>query len=108
LLDGILAVSRTSILLGADALIGALDELLRAADWEPFLTMLPRLRAAFERLQTGQRDSLAARVAQRYGLAEQESLTELRTSVGAAALFAQIDRQVAEIMTQWEFQIEHG
>jgi hypothetical protein len=103
LLDGILAVSRTSILLGADALIGALDELLRAADWEPFLTMLPRLRAAFERLHAGQRDSLAARVAQRYGLAEQESLTELRTSVGAAALFAQIDRQVAEIMTKWEF-----
>lgn len=102
-LDGILAVSRTSILLGADALIGALDELLRAADWEPFLTMLPRLRAAFERLHAGQRDSLAARVAQRYGLAEQESLTELRTSVGAAALFAQIDRQVAEIMTRWEF-----
>lgn len=103
LLDGILAVSRTSILLGADALIGALDELLRAAEWEPFLTMLPRLRAAFERLHAGQRDSLAARVAQRYGLAEQESLTELRTSVGAAALFASIDRQVAEIMTEWDF-----
>jgi hypothetical protein len=103
LLDGILAVSRTSILLGADALIDALDELLRAASWEPFLTMLPRLRAAFERLHAGQRDSLAARVAQRYGLAEQESLTELRTSVGAAALLAAIDRQVAEIMTTWDF-----
>ncbi|HEY7158653.1 MAG TPA: DUF5682 family protein [Gemmataceae bacterium] len=103
LLDGILAVSRTSILLGADALIGALDELLRAADWEPFLTMLPRLRAAFERLHAGQRESLAARVARRYGLAEQESLTELRTSVGAAALFAAIDQRVAEIMMKWDF-----
>jgi hypothetical protein len=103
LLDGILAVSRTSILLGADALIGALDELLRAADWEPFLTMLPRLRAAFERLHAGQRESLAERVAQRYGLAEQESLIELCTSVGAAARFAAIDRRVAEIMTKWDF-----
>jgi hypothetical protein len=103
LLDGILTVSRTSILLGADALIGAVDELLRAAAWEPFLTMLPRFRAAFERLHAGQRDSLAARVARRYGLAEQESLTELRTSVGAAAILAAIDRQVAEIMTKWDF-----
>ena len=42
-LDGILAVSRTSILLGADALIGAIDELLHAAEWESFLTMLPRM-----------------------------------------------------------------
>jgi hypothetical protein len=103
LLDGILAVSRTSILLGADALVGALDELLRAADWEPFLTMLPRLRAAIERLHAGQRESLAARVARRYGLAEEESLTELRTSVGAATLLAAIDRQVAEIMAPWDF-----
>jgi hypothetical protein len=103
LLDGILAGSRTSILLGADALIAALDELLRAAAWEAFLTMLPRLRAAFERLHAGQRDALAARVAERYGLAEKESLTELRTSVGAAARIAQIDRRVAEIMAQWDF-----
>jgi hypothetical protein len=103
LLDGILAVSRTSILLGADALLGALDELLRAADWEAFLTMVPRLRAAFERLHEAQRDSLAARVAERYGLAEKESLRELRTSLGAAALFARIDGQVAEIMKKWEF-----
>jgi hypothetical protein len=101
LLDGILAVSRTSILLGADALIGAVDELLRAAEWEAFLTMLPRLRAAFERLHAGQRDSLAARVAQRYGLAETESLTELRTSVAAAARIARIDRRVAQIMKRW-------
>lgn len=101
LLDGILAVSRTSILLGADALIGAVDELLRAAEWEAFLTMLPRLRAAFERLHARQRDSLAARVAERYGLAEKETLTELRTSVAAAARIARIDRQTAEIMARW-------
>jgi hypothetical protein len=102
-LDGIMAVSRTSILLGADSLIGALDELLRAAEWEPFLVMLPRLRAAFERLHGRQRDSLAERVAARYGLAEAESLTELRTSVGAAARIAKIDKQVAEIMAKWDF-----
>jgi hypothetical protein len=102
-LDGILAVSRTSIMLGADALIVALDELLRAAEWEPFLIMVPRLRAAFERLHEQQRESLASRVAELYGLKETESLTELRTSVGAAARIARIDRQVDEIMHQWDF-----
>jgi hypothetical protein len=102
-LDGIMAVSRTSILLGADALIGAVDELLRAAEWEAFLTMLPRMRAAFERLHERQRDALAERVAHRYGLTEKEALTELRTSVGAAALIARIDRQVDEIMKAWDF-----
>jgi hypothetical protein len=102
-LDGIMAVSRTSILLGADALIGAVDELLRAAGWEAFLTMLPRMRAAFERLHERQRDALAERVAQLYGLSEKEALTELRTSVGAAALIARMDRQVDEIMRQWQF-----
>jgi hypothetical protein len=102
-LDGVLAVSRTSILLGADALVGAVDELLRAAEWERFLVLLPRLRAAFERLHERQRDALAEHVAQRYGLAEKESLTELRTSVGAAARIARIDAQVAQIMKKWEF-----
>jgi hypothetical protein len=102
-LDGIMAVSRTSIMLGADALIGAIDELLRAAEWEPFLTMLPRMRGAFERLHERQRDSLAERVAQRYGLAEKESVTELRTSLAAATAIVRIDKQVAEIMKKWEF-----
>jgi hypothetical protein len=102
-LDGILAMSKTSIMLGADTLIGAIDELLRAAPWESYLTMLPRMRAAFERLHDRQRDAVAERVAQRYGLAEVEALTELRTSVGAAALIARIDKQVAEIMRTWEF-----
>jgi hypothetical protein len=101
-LDGILAVSRTSILLGADPLIAALDELLRAASWDAFLVMVPRLRAAFERLHERQRDSLAARVAERYGLAETEELTGLRTSVAAAAWIARIDQRVAAIMKEWE------
>jgi hypothetical protein len=99
--DGIMAVSRTSILLGADPLIAAIDELLKAAEWDAFLTMLPRMRAAFERLHDRQRDALASRVAQFHGLREDEKLTELRTSVGAAALIAQLDQQVAKIMQEW-------
>jgi hypothetical protein len=102
-LDGVMAVSRTSILLGADALIGAIDDLLRAADWETFLVMLPRMRAAFERLHARQVESLATRVAQRYGLSERESLTELRTSVAAAVWIARLDQQVAKIIEQWNF-----
>jgi hypothetical protein len=65
--------------------------------------MVPRLRAAFERLHDRQRDSLAARVAQRYGLEEKESITELHVSVGAAAMIARIDERVAAIMKKWDF-----
>jgi hypothetical protein len=61
------------------------------------------LRAAIERLHDRQRDALAARVAERYGLEEKESLTELRVSVGTAALISRIDQQVAVIMKKWEF-----
>ena len=82
LLDGMLAVSRTSILLGADALVAAVDDLLKAAEWDPFLVMLPRLRAAFERLSNSHRDSLAATVAKRYGLG---SAAEVRTKIGNLA-----------------------
>jgi hypothetical protein len=101
-LDGVLAASRTSIMLGADALIAALDELLRAAEWDPFLMMLPRLRAAFERLHLHQRDSVAAKVAERYGLSKAEQWTQLATSVAAAAQIVRIDQQVARIMAQWD------
>ena len=59
--DGVMAVSRTSIMLGADALIQAIDDLLKSAPWEIFLAILPRLRAAFERLHDRQCDSLAER-----------------------------------------------
>jgi hypothetical protein len=101
-LHGVLTVSRTSILLGAEGLIAAVDELLRAAEWDPFLAMLPRLRAAFESLHRHHRDSLAAQVGQRYGLAKGETLTQLTISVAAAARIARIDQQVAEIMAKWE------
>jgi len=102
LLDGIMAASRASIMLGAKDLVAAVDELLRAAEWEQFLVMVPRMRAAFERLHASQLDSVAETVAQLYGLEEIESLTELRTSVGAAALLAEIDQKVARIMKEWD------
>jgi hypothetical protein len=101
-LDGILAVSRTSLLVNPDDLVVALDDLLQAAEWDPFLVMLPRLRAAFERLHRHQRDAVAANVAERYGLKKSRQLTELSTSVAAAAWIARLDARVAEIMTTWE------
>lgn len=103
LLHGIMTVSRTSILLGAKSLVGAMNELLVAAEWEPFLLMLPRMRAAFEQLHARQRDSVAAVVAEQYGLKETAAVTELRTSAAAAARIAEIDRKVAAIMQDWSF-----
>ncbi|QDU55716.1 DUF5682 family protein [Aeoliella mucimassa] len=103
LLDGIMAVSRSSLLLGAESLIEAIDTLLKAADWDAFLVMVPRMRAAFDRLHDRHVETLAECVARRYGLAEETSLTELSTSVGAAALFARIDAEVANILSDWEF-----
>jgi hypothetical protein len=103
LIDGMLAASRTSILIGADQLIGAIDQLLRAAEWEIFMIMLPRMRAAFERLHARQRDSLAATVAELYGLKESETLSRLDVSLDAAARIAVVDQQVAEIMRRWQF-----
>jgi hypothetical protein len=101
LLDGMLAVSRTSILLGADALVAALDDLLKAAEWDPFLVMLPRLRAAFERLSESQRDSLAATVARRYGLASAADVRTLTGTMAATALVARIDAAVAAALKDW-------
>lgn len=101
LLDGMLAVSRTSILLGAESLVGAVDDLLQAAEWEPFLVMLPRLRAAFERLSRGQRDSLAGTVAKRYGLGSAAEVRTLTASLGATALVARLDTRVAAILKDY-------
>ncbi|MBI2810162.1 MAG: hypothetical protein HYX67_04950, partial [Candidatus Melainabacteria bacterium] len=102
-LDGIMAASRTSIMLGAKSLIAAVDELLRAAEWEPFLTMVPKMRAAFERLHASQLDGVADTVAKQYGLKDSDSLTELRTSVEGAAMIVEIDNRVAKIMSKWDF-----
>ncbi len=103
-LDGAFAVSKTSMLLGADALVGAIDELLRAAPWDHFMTLLPKVRRAFERLHERQRLAFADRVASRYGLSTTEQVSELpATSTAAAAYMATVDARVAVIMKDWEF-----
>lgn len=100
-LQGVLRVSKTAILLGAKSLVVAVDELLRAASSEIFLNIVPRLRAAFETLHDRQRESLAAHVAELYGLKESESLRTLATSIGAARLMAELDAEAAAIMSEW-------
>jgi hypothetical protein len=103
-LDGAFAVSKTSLLLGADALVAAIDDLMRAAPWQDFLVLLPKVRNAFERLHERQRLAFADRVAARYGLAEVAQVAELpATSTEAAAYLAAIDARVAAIMKEWTF-----
>ncbi|MCX4247671.1 DUF5682 family protein [Paraliomyxa miuraensis] len=97
LVRGILEVSRASLMLGADAIVEAIDELLRASSWEIFLVMLPSLRAAFEKLRGADLGVMCDRVAVRYGLREVEEL-DLSLTVGAAALMAEVDQRVAQIM----------
>ena len=94
-LNGVLRVSKTAILLGAKVLVQAVDELLRNATPDTFMTMVPRLRAAFERLAERQKDNIASHVAELYGLKESDSIRALTTSVGAAQLMAQLDTEVA-------------
>jgi Family of unknown function (DUF5682) len=101
MLDGMLAASRTSILLGADALIAAVDDLLIAAQWENFLVMLPRLRAAFERLSATHRHSLAAAVAKRYNLDSAQEVSAMHHSIEATALVAKLDAAVEAILRDW-------
>jgi hypothetical protein len=101
-LDGVFAACRTTLLVDAGDLVAALDNLLRAAEWDPFLFMLPRLRAAFERLHRYQRDSVASNVAERYGLKTNRDLTELTTSVAAVAWIARLDARVGAMMAKWD------
>jgi hypothetical protein len=101
LLDGMLAVSHTSLMLGADSLVGAIDDLLKASDWESFLVMLPRLRAAMERLSNAHKDSLALSVAKRYGLSEADDVRTMTGSLGATAIVARLDAAVAETLKDW-------
>ena len=100
-LHGVLRMSKTAIMVGATALVQAVDELIKNAGREAFLSMVPRLRAAFEALHERQRDGVAIRVAELYGLKESQSLRKLNTSLGAAQLMAELDGEVAEIMEQW-------
>jgi hypothetical protein len=88
-------------MLGARQLVGSVDELLRGAEPETFMSMVPRLRAAFETLHERQRDAVASHVAELYGLRESHSLRALTTSVEAAQLMSELDARVAQIMSRW-------
>lgn len=102
-LDGAFAVAKTSILLGAGELVGAIDELIRTATWDQFVVLLPRVRHAFERLHDRQRLTFSERVAESYGIKEAAEIAKLHTSVGAAVQMAAIDGEVAAIMKEWTF-----
>ena len=102
-LDGAFAVAQTSLLLGAGDLVEAIDELVRTATWDQFVTLMPRVRHAFERLHERHRLTFAERVAERYGLKEASQVSTLQTSVGAGAQLAALDQKVAEIMKEWTF-----
>lgn len=102
-IHGTISVSRASLMSGAAELVHAIDDLIKKAKWEIFVIMLPRLRAAMELLHARHRDSLASRVAEKYGLAEAQTLKELDVSVGVATEIAELDKQVAEIMAEWTF-----
>ncbi len=65
--------------------------------------MVPKMRAAFERLHGSQLDNVADTVAKQYGLKDSDSLTELHTSVEGAAMIVEIDNRVAQIMAKWDF-----
>ena len=97
------AVAKTSILLGAGELVGAIDELIRTATWDQFVVLLPRVRHAFERLHDRQRMTFAGRVAESYGIKEAAEVAKLSTSLGAAVQMAAIDTEVAAIMKEWTF-----
>lgn len=104
-LNGMLATCRTAVLLGADAIVGAIDELLKAAAWEQFLVLLPRARGAFEAMHDRTRVSLADRVAVRYGLTVEaaDTIAKLETSSDAATRLVALDAKVAEMMKAWDF-----
>jgi hypothetical protein len=100
-LHGILKVSKTAIMLGAKALVAAVDELLENATSDTFLNMVPRLRGAFETLHERQRDAVAMHVAELYGLKDDGSVRTLTIGLSAAHLMATLDGEVAKIMDKW-------
>ena len=64
-------------------------------------TSLPRLRAAIERLSRAQKESLAATVARRYGLAGAEEVRAMSGSLSATALVARLDAATAAVLKDW-------
>ncbi len=104
-LSGVMETSKTALMLGADGIVHAIDELLRVASWDQFLMLLPRTRGAFEAVHERARISLGDRVAVMYGLKDDDAaaVTKLETSVGAAVKLSEIDARVGEIMKEWDF-----
>jgi hypothetical protein len=104
-LSGVMETSKTALMLGADGIVHAIDELLRVATWDQFLMLLPRTRGAFEAVHERARISLGDRVAVMYGLKDDDAaaVTKLETSVGAAVRLSEIDARVGEIMKAWDF-----
>ena len=100
-LHGVLAVSTTAVMVGAGALVAALDRLLKVADGEVFMAMLPRLRAAIEQLHPRHRDAFAAAVARHLGLGEAQLDRMLDHSAAGQALIVELDRETAAIMADW-------
>jgi hypothetical protein len=104
-LSGLVATSRTALMLGAEPLVNAIDHLLVAASWDDFMLLLPRARGAFEGMHDRSRVAIADRVATMYGLSAQEAetLATLPTSESAMRRLAQLDAAAEAIMQQWEF-----
>jgi hypothetical protein len=104
-LSGVMETSKTALMLGADGIVRAIDELLRKATWDQFLVLLPRTRGAFEACHERARVALADRVATIYGLQDDEAaaVTKLTTSVDAAVMLSAIDARVGQIMKEWDF-----
>ncbi len=102
-LEGLLSVSRSSIVTGSPQLIESIEQLLKKADQDSFLIMLPKLRQAFENMSYQNKNRIADKVAQKHGLKTSIDLMVLNTSVEAAVIISQIDRQVDKIMKEWDF-----
>ncbi|MBO6934429.1 MAG: hypothetical protein JJ863_05625 [Deltaproteobacteria bacterium] len=100
-LGGVLAVSRATLMVGARALVAAVDEVLRAVQRETFLTMAPRMRAAIEELRETQKNLLADEVGRLYGESGDDIRQELSLSTEAAALLSELDAEAARIMDAW-------
>lgn len=100
-LGGVLAVSRATLMVGARALVAAVDEVLRAAGRETFLTMAPRMRGAIEELRETQKNLLADEVGRLYGESGETVREELSLSTEAAALLSELDAEAARIMDGW-------
>jgi hypothetical protein len=104
-LSGLVATSKTAMLLGAEPLVHAIDQLLRAATWDDFMILLPRARGAFEGMHDRSRVALADRVAVIYGLSadEAQAITSLPTTQSGVDRLIRLDAAAEAIMQQWEF-----